>query len=317
MESDFFGRDVISIEDFSREDIDYVISLASEIKLNPENFRDVLTGKVVVPLFFENSTRTNLSFQMACLQMGGVMADFDSGSSSLKKGETLSDTIQMIQGYNPDVVIMRHPYDGAAQLAADILDAPLINAGDGKNQHPTQTMLDLFSINEICGGIDEVSIALVGDLKYGRTVHSLIVALAKYNNPKIYFVSPESLKIPEIYLNVLKEKGIEYSEHKLFELSEVIKNVDIVYMTRIQRERFPEGPEGEQEYERIKDKYCLEPKMLAGVHPNLKIMHPLPKVFEIDLEIDKSNYAYYFQQAENGLYVRKALLKLLTENGKA
>jgi aspartate carbamoyltransferase catalytic subunit len=313
MVNSFFKKDTISIEDFSREELDYITNFAEEVKRNPIKFSEVMKGKVMAPLFFENSTRTSTSFQMAMHQMGGSVLDFDPEGSSLKKGETLSDTLKMIEGYNPDVVVMRHSKDGSAQLAADILQAPLINAGDGQNQHPTQTMLDLFSIKEVFGKIDDVEIAFVGDLKYGRTVHSLTIALSKYQNCRVYFVSPNSLKIPETFLNNLKLKGVIFSEHGLEELQNIIEKVDFLYMTRIQRERFPEGPEGEQEYENIRKIYCLRKEMLGKVRLRFKIMHPLPKVFEIDLEVDSTPYAYYFEQASNGLHVRKALLYLTTK----
>lgn len=312
MENRFFKRDVISIGDFSREDLDFLLDYAVDIKANPGKFKEVMKGKVMVPLFFEASTRTSSSFQMAMLQMGGSILDFDSDFSSLGKGENLRDTLKMIDGYFPDVVVMRHPKGGSAQLAADVLKPPLINAGDGPNQHPTQTMLDLFSIKEVVGRIDELNIALVGDLKYGRTVHSLALALAKYNNVRIFFVSPDELKVPDNLLKELNSKGVFFSEHSLRELKEVAEKVDVLYMTRVQRERFPEGPEGEQEYKKIKKVYCLNMELLKEVKPNFKIFHPLPKIFEIDVEVDKSLYAYYFEQASNGLHIRKALLYLTT-----
>ncbi|MFH1326581.1 MAG: aspartate carbamoyltransferase [archaeon] len=312
MENRFFKRDVISIENFSREDLDFLLNYAFEIKKDPGKFKEVMKGKVMAPLFFENSTRTSMSFQMAMHQLAGRVLDFDPSSSSLKKGETLSDTIKMVEGYFPDVVVMRHPSDGSAQLAADLLGVPLINAGDGQNQHPTQTMLDLFSIKEVAGKIDGVEIGMVGDLKYGRTVHSLAIALTKYQNCRIYFVSSESLRIPEPFLKILRKKGIVFSEHGLEDLQNVAEKVDVLYMTRVQRERFPEGPEGEQEYQRVKEKYCLKKQMLKGVKLGFKVMHPLPKVFEIEAKIDNSSYAYYFEQASNGLHIRKALLYLTT-----
>ena len=317
MENEFFNKDIISMNDFSREKIDNILNMTQEIKNNPDKFKSCMNGKIMAPLFFENSTRTSTSFQMAMLHMGGSVMDFDVGTSSLKKGETLKDTIMMIKGYNPDVIVLRHLNGGSARLAADILDCPVLNAGDGQNQHPTQTMLDLFTIKEIRKNIDGVKIAMVGDLKYGRTVHSLALALAKYSNCKIYFVSPESLKIPKSILNDLKNNETDFRENNLLEFEDVLNLVDIVYMTRIQRERFPAGIEGEQEYQKIKNNYCLNKTMLKNVNPNLKIMHPLPKVFEIDHEIDKTSFAYYFRQAENGLYVRKALLNLILKKEKS
>ncbi|MEN7982421.1 MAG: aspartate carbamoyltransferase [Nanoarchaeota archaeon] len=313
---DFVKRDIISMNDFSRDEIDFVLDFAQDVKDNPFNFRFYMKNKIMSPLFFENSTRTSTSFQMAMLHMGGSVMDFDVATSSVKKGETLKDTLMMIKGYNPDVVVLRHTNGGSARFASDVLDCPVINAGDGQNQHPTQTMLDLFTIKEIRGNIDGVKIAMVGDLKYGRTVHSLTLALAKYTNCKIYFVSPDSLKIPKTILDNLKNNEIDFHENNFFEFQDILEGVDIVYMTRIQRERFPGGIGGEQEYQKIKGDYCLNKNMLKNVNPNLKIMHPLPKVFEIDSEIDKTSFAYYFKQAENGIYIRKALLSLILQNEK-
>ncbi len=312
MENPFYKRDVIAIEDFSRQDLDFLLNYSKEMKRDPSRFKELMKGKVMVPLFFEDSTRTSMSFKMAMHQLGGDVLDFDPSASSLKKGENLKDTIKMFEGYFPDVVVMRHYKDGAAQLAADLLNCPLINAGDGQNQHPTQTMLDLFSINEVAGSIDGIEIGMVGDLKYGRTVHSLAIALSKYNNCKIYFVSPESLKVPESFLKVLREKGVVFSEHLLEELEDITSKVDVLYMTRIQRERFPEGPVGEQDYQAVKQAYSLKMEMLKNVREHFKVMHPLPKVFEIDKELDDTKFAYYYEQASNGLHIRKALLYLTT-----
>jgi aspartate carbamoyltransferase catalytic subunit len=314
MENNFFGKDLISIDFLMKSEINYILDYAKEIKNNPDKFSNFMVGKIMAPLFFENSTRTSISFQMAMLQMGGFVLDFDCNTSSLKKGETLSDTIQMINGYSPDVIIFRHNNDGSAQLSADILSSPLINAGDGQNQHPTQTLLDLFTINEILGKIDGVNIAIVGDLKYGRTVHSLALALAKYDNCIIHFVSPDFLNLPNFFLRLLQDKKIKIFLHTLEELSSILKEVDILYMTRIQRERFSEDIEGEREYKKISLNYKIDLDMLKKSKSSLKVMHPLPKVSEIAKEIDNSPYSYYFKQAENGLYVRKALLLLLTKN---
>lgn len=308
---DFFGKDVVSMNDFSREDIDYILDVSKDVKDNSLKFKDYMHGKIMAPLFFENSTRTSTSFAMSMLHMGGRVMDFDVNTSSLKKGETLRDTLMMIKGYNPDIVVLRHMNGGSARLATEILDCPVLNAGDGQNQHPTQTLLDLFTINEIRGKIDGVNILMVGDLKYGRTVHSLALALSKYSGCKISFVSPESLKIPKSILEDLRGNGVDFCENNLSDFQRLLESADIVYMTRIQRERFPSGVEGEQEYQKVKGEYYLSKDMLRNVSPNLKIMHPLPKVFEIDSEVDNTSFAYYFRQAENGLYVRKALLYLL------
>jgi len=316
METNFLKRDIISIEDFSRKELDYIINYAKEIKNNPENFKEIMKHKTMISLFFENSTRTATSFKMAMLQLGGNVMEFNSQTSSLKKGETLKDTLKMMDGYSPDVVVMRHPNDGSIKFASHILNAPIINAGDGQNQHPTQTMLDLFSIKEITGKINETKIAIVGDLKYGRTAHSLAIALSKYENCKIHFISPESLKVPKKFIDALKEKNIEFSEHNLSELKNIINNIDILYMTRIQRERFPIGKEGEEEYKKISKIYSLKKELLENVKSDFRIMHPLPKIFEIEEEIDKTPFAYYFKQAANGLHIRKALLNLITQNGR-
>ncbi|MCW8966746.1 MAG: aspartate carbamoyltransferase [Candidatus Pacearchaeota archaeon] len=309
--SKFFNKDIISMNDFSRDDIDFILNYAVEIKENPEKFKSVMKGKIMAPLFFENSTRTSTSFQMSMLHMGGSVMDFDVSTSSVKKGETLRDTLMMVKGYKPDIVVLRHLNGGAARLASNILDCSVMNAGDGQNQHPTQTLLDLFSIKEIRGEVDGLRIAMVGDLKYGRTIHSLALALAKYSNCKIYFVAPDILKMPKSILDDLKLSNLEFVEYDLDSFSNILSKVDIVYMTRIQRERFPAGREGEQDYNLIKKNYCLNKEMLNGVSSDLKIMHPLPKVFEIAPEIDKTSFAYYFKQAENGLYVRQALLCLV------
>jgi len=308
---DFLGRDVVSIDDFSVDEINYILELAREIKDNPAQFRDSMNGRMMSPLFFEPSTRTSSSFQAAILQMGGRVLDFDVHASSIKKGETLRDTLRTIQGYGSDVVVIRHNKDGSARFAADVLEVPVINAGDGQNQHPTQTLLDLFTIKEIRGEIGNAKIAIAGDLKYGRTAHSLAIALARYKNCEVFFISPDSLKMPSDLLHKLREMGCCFSEHSLEEFKKVIENCDIVYVTRVQRERFPEGPEGEQEYKKVVERYHLKMDMLENVRPEFKVMHPLPKVNEIEAVIDNTKYAYYFQQAKNGLFIRKALLFLI------
>ncbi len=307
----FIGRDVVSIDDFSTEEINYVLDFTKEINENPSEFKDSLRNKLMAPLFFEPSTRTSSSFQVAMLELGGNMLNFNVYSSSVEKGENLRDTLKTIQGYNLDVVVLRHKRDGAAKFAADVLDIPLINAGDGKNQHPTQTLLDLYTIRELRGNLSGTKITIAGDLKYGRTVHSLSLALSRYSNCNISFVSPDYLRMPRDLLAELSKKEISFSEYNLDKLESLIKDSEIFYMTRIQRERFPEGPEGEHIYLAISNEYSLTLNMLKNAHSNLKIMHPLPKVGEIEEAIDETKYAHYFQQAKNGLYVRKALLNLL------
>jgi len=308
---DFFGRDVISIDDFSVEEINHILDLTKDIKKNPRDFEKSMKGRIMAPLFFETSTRTSISFQTAMLRMGGKVLDFDVYSSSTKKGETLRDTVKTIQCYSPDVVVIRHNKDGTARFVADILKVPVINAGDGQNQHPTQTLLDLYTIGEIRGRIEGTKIAIAGDLKYGRTAHSLSLALSKYPNCEIFFVSPDSLSMPSHLLEELSKKRVSFFEYDLDGLKDIINKVEILYMTRVQRERFPEGIEGEAEYKKVSENYHLTSEMLKNAKPSLKIMHPLPKVREIEDEVDDSEHAYYFRQAENGIHLRKALFVLL------
>ncbi|MEM0465909.1 MAG: aspartate carbamoyltransferase [Candidatus Pacearchaeota archaeon] len=307
----FFNKDLISIEDLTNEDIEIILDFAKDIKKNPEKYHNTLHRKIMIPLFFEPSTRTSTSFQAAMTKLGGSVIDFDVLSSSVLKGENLKDTLKIISGYYPDFVVIRHKRDGSARFAADLLDIPVINAGDGQNQHPTQTLLDLFSINEIFGKIEGIKIAIAGDLKYGRTAHSLAISLSRYKNCEIFFLSPESLRMPKYFLNKLKENNCNYLEYNISEINNIIKKCDLIYMTRIQRERFPEGVEGEQEYLKVSKEYYLNLDMLKGVKSGFRIMHPLPKVGEIDDKIDNTDFAYYFTQAENGLYVRQALLILI------
>ncbi|MBR9705571.1 aspartate carbamoyltransferase [Candidatus Pacearchaeota archaeon] len=308
---DFLGRDVVSIDDFSTSEIDYILDHAEKVQKWPQEFEGSMQGKQMMPMFFENSTRTATSFQVAMHNLSGSVVDLDLERSSIKKGETLRDTIKMINGYKPDVIVIRHSKDGSARFVADISPIPVMNAGDGKNQHPTQTLLDLYTIKEIKGTLDNVKIAIAGDLKYGRTPHSLALALARYEGCDMSFVSPESLSMPKDLLARLDKQNIMYTESGLNDLEEVINNCDMVYMTRVQRERFPEGPEGEHEYDRVASEYCLKESMLENVGARFKILHPLPKVFEIEDSVDDTDYAYYFRQAENGVYIRMALLDLV------
>ncbi|MFH1308156.1 MAG: aspartate carbamoyltransferase [archaeon] len=314
MEESFIRKDIISINELTKEEIDFILDLAGDIEKNPAKYDNIMKGKIMAPLFFEPSTRTFSSFQSAMLHMGGSILDFDVEASSIKKGETLTDTAKMIEGYKPSVVVMRHKKDGSARLVADIMTSPVINAGDGQNQHPTQTLLDLYTIRAVRGGIDSVKIIMAGDLKYGRTVHSLALALSKYKECEVFFVSPESLRMPHFLLDELSRLGLKYREFSLDDLKRVLPDAEILYMTRIQRERFPEGLEGEEEYLRISNKYHLTKQILGSVNlkSGFKIMHPLPKVDEIERDVDDMTYAHYFKQAENGLYVRKALIALVT-----
>lgn len=291
---------LVSISDISREEILHLLDEAAYFESNPNH--KLLDGKVVATLFFEPSTRTRLSFETAVNRLGGRIIGFsDAATTSSSKGETLKDTIKMVSNY-VDLIIMRHFLEGAARYATEVTETPIINAGDGAHQHPSQTMLDLYSIRKTQGTLNDLTITLVGDLKYGRTVHSLIMAM-KYFNPKFRFVACDELKMPEVYKQFCRENGIEYSEHK--ELSpEVINSSDIIYMTRVQRERFSDL----DEYNRVKDFYSLNAAMLKDAPDNLRILHPLPRVNEIALDVDDDPHAYYFDQARNGLFVRQALI---------
>lgn len=298
----FKGKDLISIRDFSKKQILQILERAAERKKGDRS--KTLSGKLVGSCFFEPSTRTRLSFESAVIRLGGSVTGFSQpDSTSAKKGESLFDTIRVIGSY-VDLIVMRHPLEGSARLAADATPTPVINGGDGANEHPTQTLLDLFTILEAHGTLEGLSIAFVGDLKYGRTVHSLALALKEFGG-RLYFVSPGNLQMPENILAPLKEKGIPFSCHE--SISDVIKKVDVLYMTRIQEERFTD----KGEYEEIKKHYRLSVENLKGVKPSMKIMHPLPRVFEIDPRVDETPHALYFTQAENGLYVREALLELI------
>lgn len=301
----FKGRDIISIKDFSREELIYILKVATKF----EKYRKpLLAGKVLSTLFFEPSTRTRLSFEAAMTQLGGQFIGFaDPNVSSAKKGETLHDGIKVIGGYC-DVIVIRHPEAGSAQEAADATDTPIINGGDGPNQHPTQTLLDLYTIKKEKGKITGLNVGFVGDLKYGRTVHSLADALSKFNCT-MSFVSPPSLKMPKKDLNELSNAGINIIETD--DLDKVSKNIDVLYATRIQKERFP----SEKEYLKVKNSYVLDKNILKKTKKDIRIMHPLPRVNEIDPNLDPYPQAVYFKQAHNGVIVRKALLALVL--GKA
>ena len=290
---------LVSITDYSKEKILEILKLAAHFESTPEP--TLLQDKVIASLFFEPSTRTRLSFETAIQRLGGRIIGFtDASSSSVQKGESLRDTITNVSLY-ADLIVMRHPLDGSARFASEVSHVPIINAGDGSNQHPTQCLLDLYSIQKTQGTLENLKIAFVGDLKYGRTVHSLTQALTKFNCT-FYLVSPTELKLPSPVKQHIKDANLKYSQHT--ELEEVIPDVDIIYMTRIQRERFADP----LEYERAKNSYILKNSMLATSKDNLKVMHPLPRVNEIDEDVDTNPKAYYFQQALNGVYVREALL---------
>lgn len=293
------NKSLVSIDDYNKETYLNILNIAAEFERNP--IQKILEGKVVATLFFEPSTRTRLSFESAVNKLGGRVIGFsDTTSTSVSKGESLKDTIKTVANYS-DLIVMRHPVEGSARYASEVSHVPVINAGDGANQHPTQTLLDLYSIQKTQGTLENLSIFLVGDLKYGRTVHSLILSLVDFN-PTFYFISPKELMIPNEYKILLDSKKIKYSEHRDF--SEIIHLADIVYMTRIQRERFSDP----MEYEKTKNSYVLRNAMLEGTKPNMKILHPLPRVNEISEDVDDTVQAYYFQQALNGVYVRQAIM---------
>lgn len=294
------GRSLISLEGLDREDILWLLSHAARFESNPNS--KILDGKIVATLFFEPSTRTRLSFETAVNRLGGRVIGFsDAATTSSSKGETLKDTIMMVSNY-ADLIIMRHYLEGAARYASEVSPVPIINAGDGANQHPSQTMLDLYSMLKTQGRLDNLHIHLVGDLKYGRTVHSMLTAM-RFFNPTFHFISPDELKMPEEYKEYCHNNGIKFEEHTRFD-DETIADADILYMTRVQRERFTDL----MEYERVKDMFILKNDMLRSAKPNLKILHPLPRVNEIAQDVDSNEHAYYFQQAKNGLYVREALI---------
>lgn len=291
---------LVSISDIGKDEIMRLLRQASYFEANPN--QRILQGKVVATLFFEPSTRTRLSFETAVNRLGGRIIGFsDASTTSSSKGETLKDTIKMVSNY-ADLIVMRHYLEGAARYATEVTDVPVINAGDGANQHPTQTMLDLYSIYKTQGALDNLTITMVGDLKYGRTVHSLLMAL-QYFNPTFNFIACKELEMPREYIRFCDEHGIKYNEYRDF-TTEVIDNTDILYMTRVQRERFTDI----MEYEQVKDLYNLNVKMLEGSRDNLRVLHPLPRVNEIDQDVDDSPKAYYFQQAKNGLYARQAII---------
>jgi aspartate carbamoyltransferase catalytic subunit len=293
-------KDLISITDFSKEDYLRIMELATEFEKNPN--QDLLNGKVAATLFFEPSTRTRLSFETAISRLGGKIIGFsDSSSSSVSKGETLHDTIRMVSNY-ADLIVMRHPLEGSARYASQVSDVPVINAGDGANQHPTQTLLDMYSIMKTQGRLDNINIFLVGDLKYGRTVHSLLQALSVFENPIFNFIAPPELAMPVEYKRFLENKGIRYFEH--LEFTDIISEADIIYMTRVQKERFNDP----MEYEKVKNVYILKNSMLENTKPTMKILHPLPRVNEIHTDVDANPKAYYFTQALNGVFTRQAII---------
>jgi len=292
-------KSLVSINDFTREEHIRILDLAEEFEKTTT--QHILVNYVVATLFFEPSTRTRLSFESAASRLGAKVIGFsEPGSSSVQKGESLRDTILTVSNYS-DIIVMRHPKEGSARFASEVASVPIINAGDGANQHPTQTLLDMYSIRKTQGTLDNLHIAFVGDLKYGRTVHSLVIALCNYNTT-FHFVSPAELKLPSSVKLHIKEKNLAY--HQYTDILEVIPKVDILYMTRIQKERFSDPID----YEKVKNSYILRNAMLDNAKPSFRIMHPLPRVNEIAVDVDDNPKAYYFTQALNGVYVRQALL---------
>ncbi|MDR1585058.1 MAG: aspartate carbamoyltransferase [Prevotellaceae bacterium] len=293
------NKSLVAISDYDKDEILEILDSAAGFEASPN--RKTLSGKVVATLFFEPSTRTRLSFETAVIRLGGSVIGFsDAATSSSSKGETLNDTIRMVSSY-ADAIVMRHPLEGAARYASEISPIPIINAGDGANQHPSQTLLDLYSIKKTQGRLENLNICLVGDLKYGRTVHSLIIAMSHFN-PNFKFIAPEELKMPEEYKVFCRKNGIPFTESA--ELADNFADADILYMTRVQRERFQDL----MEYERVKNVYTLQDSMLENSKPNMRILHPLPRVNEINPDVDSNEKAYYFRQAQNGLYIRQAIV---------
>lgn len=300
-------RHLISPLDFTVEELDKLLNLAGDIEKNPQKYKECCKGKKLATLFYEPSTRTRLSFEAAMLNLGGSVLGFsEASSSSASKGESVSDTIRIISCY-ADICAMRHPKEGAALVAAKKSGIPVINAGDGGHQHPTQTLTDLMTIRTLKGRLDNITIGLCGDLKFGRTVHSLINALLRYDNVKFVLISPAELKVPGYITENIKEAGAQYEE--VSRLEDVIGGLDLLYMTRVQRERFF----NEEDYIRLKDSFILDKKKLKSAKDDMLILHPLPRVNEIAVEVDDDPRAVYFKQAQFGVYVRMALILTLLE----
>ena len=299
------SKSLVSIDQCSKEDILRILDNARKFEENPN--RKLLEGKVAATLFFEPSTRTRLSFETAVNRLGGRVIGFsDASTTSSSKGETLKDTILMVSNY-VDLIIMRHHLEGAARYASEVTDVPIINAGDGANQHPSQTMLDLYSIRKTQGKLDNLTITMVGDLKYGRTVHSLIVGMSHFH-PTFHFVAPNELRMPDEQKNFCDKHGLKYEEHTDF-TEDIINQTDILYMTRVQKERFF----NEEDYVRMKDFYVLDKQKMELAKKDMYVLHPLPRVNEISTEVDADPRAAYFKQAQYGVYVRMALILTLLE----
>ena len=300
-------RHLIDTLDFTLEETKNILDLADRIKQNPDSYSHVADGKRIATLFYEPSTRTRLSFEAAMINLGGQVLGFsEASSSSASKGESVADTIRIISCY-ADICAMRHPKEGAALVAANNSSIPVINAGDGGHQHPTQTLTDLMTIKSLKGRLDNITIGLCGDLKFGRTVHSLINALLRYDNVKFVLISPNELKVPEYIIENIEKAGAEYKE--VTKLEDVIGELDILYMTRVQRERFF----NEEDYIRLKDSFILDKKKMSMAKDDMLVLHPLPRVNEISVEVDKDPRAVYFKQVQYGVYVRMALILKLLE----
>lgn len=299
----FKGRDIISIKDFTREEIDYILKITNAMEPVAKSGSDILRGKMLATLFFEPSTRTRLSFEAAMQKLGGSAIGFaEPEIASIKKGENLADTVRVVENY-ADVIALRHPLEGAARLAAEFAEVPIINAGSGAEEHPTQALLDLYTIWKELGRIDKLNIALVGDLRYGRTVHSLAYALSLYD-VNLHLVSPESLRMRREVLDTIKGR-IRVAEKRTIE--EVLPKLNVLYMTRIQKERFPDAAE----YAKVKGSYKVDQRLLENARKDMIILHPLPRVDEISAEVDSTSHARYFQQVWNGIVTRMTLLALI------
>jgi aspartate carbamoyltransferase catalytic subunit len=293
------GKSLVSIIDYTKDEYLKILDLAAKFEQQPK--QKILEGYVIATLFFEPSTRTRLSFESAVNQLGGRIIGFsDIGTTSVTKGETLNDTIKIVCNYC-DLIVMRHPLEGSARYASEVSSVPVVNAGDGANQHPTQTLLDMYSIRKTQGKLDGLNIFMVGDLKYGRTVHSLLMAMSQFKTT-FNFISPDELKMPDEYKQHLDRLGLKYYEHKDF--TDIISDADILYMTRVQKERFSDPIE----YERVKNVYILKNEMLENTKDSLKVLHPFPRVNEITEDVDENMKAYYFTQARNGVYTRQAII---------
>ncbi|MCK4854437.1 MAG: aspartate carbamoyltransferase [Bacteroidales bacterium] len=301
------GKSLVSIIDYTKDEYLKILDLAAGFEKQPK--QTILEGYVIATLFFEPSTRTRLSFESAVNQLGGRIIGFsDIGTTSVTKGETLNDTIKIVSNYS-DLIVMRHPLEGSARFASEVASVPVINAGDGANQHPTQTLLDMYSIQKTQGKLDGMNIFMVGDLKYGRTVHSLLMAMSQFQTT-FNFISPDELKMPDKYKQHLDTLGLKYYEHKDF--TDIIAEADILYMTRVQKERFSDPIE----YERVKNVYILKNDMLENTKDNLKVLHPFPRVNEITADVDNNMKAYYFTQARNGVFTRQAIITSILDLNK-